>query len=496
MAKQAVEKVFKALYPFQAVESDELSLKPGDLIDVCFVHSGDWGVGTSRRTKKLGSFPWSYVLELKQDVPPPVPREKKPTPAPPPQTEPDGPVGNYENVPVGGYGAPAASSQGAQPIRPTTQKNKGAVQEAAIAGQEDLEKQVWFAGGMSRQEAEEIMKGRENGTFLVRVSASRGGFALSVIYLGPNLENRHIKIHRSSDGRYGFTEEGQFDTVVELIKHFQTNSLQQYNAELETKLIYPFREAPMRKETAPQDDGMEEDLYMTSREALRKSIAKKTAPALDGFTTAYYSEKVRGLEKKKKAQDAILTLLKEQKGILQQATNNAQEKDRNAVKINMTKLSRMITDRERELQSTIQALSDAKLEEDRSGQSSMMEARQRTATTETPMSQIEAVPSDPSSSSFYVGDMDRNAAENALGNLPEGTYLIRKNPKRRENPYTISLRFAGTTVHAIIKYDGTRFGLADPLSFYSLQSFTEYYKDVELSSTIRTRLIRGINAQR
>lgn len=50
--------------------------------------------------------------------------------------------------------------------------------------------------------------------------------------------NKLIKIYHR-DGRYGFSEPLTFMTVVELINHYRHESLAQYNAKLDTKLLFP-----------------------------------------------------------------------------------------------------------------------------------------------------------------------------------------------------------------------------------------------------------------
>lgn len=50
--------------------------------------------------------------------------------------------------------------------------------------------------------------------------------------------NKLIKIfHR--EGKYGFSEPLTFGSVVELINHYRHESLAQYNAKLDTRLLYP-----------------------------------------------------------------------------------------------------------------------------------------------------------------------------------------------------------------------------------------------------------------
>lgn len=60
--------------------------------------------------------------------------------------------------------------------------------------------------------------------------------------------NKLIKVfHR--DGHYGFSEPLTFGSVVELISHYRHESLAQYNAKLDTRLLYPvskYQQVPSR----------------------------------------------------------------------------------------------------------------------------------------------------------------------------------------------------------------------------------------------------------
>lgn len=51
----------KALYDFQAVEPGDLSMLPGDCIEIKSKNGGDWWEGYNTRTKQHGSFPSNYV---------------------------------------------------------------------------------------------------------------------------------------------------------------------------------------------------------------------------------------------------------------------------------------------------------------------------------------------------------------------------------------------------------------------------------------------------
>lgn len=51
-----------------------------------------------------------------------------------------------------------------------------------LAEDPDQEERSWYVGGMRRREAEELLRGRKDGTFLIRDSQTqRGSFACSVV---------------------------------------------------------------------------------------------------------------------------------------------------------------------------------------------------------------------------------------------------------------------------------------------------------------------------
>ncbi|XP_061680921.1 phosphatidylinositol 3-kinase regulatory subunit beta-like isoform X2 [Syngnathoides biaculeatus] len=99
------------------------------------------------------------------------------------------------------------------------------------------EERTWYVGGMTRREAEELLKGKRDGTFLIRDSQSqRGSFACSVVADG---HVKHCVINRTATG-YGFAEPyNLYSSLRELVLHYQHTSLMQHNQQLNVTLAWP-----------------------------------------------------------------------------------------------------------------------------------------------------------------------------------------------------------------------------------------------------------------
>uniref|UniRef100_A0A665VJT6 Phosphatidylinositol 3-kinase regulatory subunit alpha n=1 Tax=Echeneis naucrates TaxID=173247 RepID=A0A665VJT6_ECHNA len=108
-----------------------------------------------------------------------------------------------------------------------------------VEDEEDLphhDERLWRLGNINRSQAESMLRGKRDGTFLVRDSSKPGCYACSVVVDG---EVKHCVINKTSTG-YGFAEPyNLYGSLKELVLHYQHTSLVQHNDSLNVTLAFP-----------------------------------------------------------------------------------------------------------------------------------------------------------------------------------------------------------------------------------------------------------------
>uniref|UniRef100_A0A8C1QZF6 Phosphatidylinositol 3-kinase regulatory subunit alpha n=1 Tax=Cyprinus carpio TaxID=7962 RepID=A0A8C1QZF6_CYPCA len=112
-------------------------------------------------------------------------------------------------------------------------------QYSMVDDDEDLphhDERSWKLGNINRIQAEALLRGKRDGTFLVRDSSKAGCYACSVVVDG---EVKHCVINKTPTG-YGFAEPyNLYSSLKELVLHYQHTSLVQHNDSLNVTLAYP-----------------------------------------------------------------------------------------------------------------------------------------------------------------------------------------------------------------------------------------------------------------
>lgn len=95
-------------------------------------------------------------------------------------------------------------------------------------------KEMWFAGRMNRDMAEQALQGKSSGTYLVRCN-DKDQFVLSVVN---RRDTRHILILEER-GKFGLKLPTRYDSVPNLINSFKVQSLGTQDSNFHTRLEIP-----------------------------------------------------------------------------------------------------------------------------------------------------------------------------------------------------------------------------------------------------------------